>query len=305
MTDREKELRDEQESSRIADAEDLAPPSKTGQVLYRFVRHKVGMVGLIVTLLLVLMAIFAPLLAPYDPNEVNLRLLNRPPSREYLLGTDDVGRDILSRTIFGARPSLAVGVAAVGIYCAIGMVLGSLAGYFGGTVDTLISRFTEVIMCFPTFMLIMTVATALSPSIFNVMIIIGMFGWTGVTRLVRGQFLSIRAKDFVMAARAVGVRDRRIVFSHILPNAISPVIVSATLGLAGAIRTEAGLSFLGLGVRHPNPSWGNMVSSATSTQVLQFMPWRWVPPAVMIAAATVAINFLGEGVRDAIEPRKK
>lgn len=268
----------------------------------RFLRHKLGLVGLAVLLVLGLMALFAPLIALHDPIEPDLRALNQPPSAGHILGTDSVGRDNWARLVYGARVSLSVGLVAVSIYISIGVVLGGLSGYFGGRVDMLIMRFTDVMMCFPSFMLIITVASSLPPSIYNIMIIIGIFGWTGICRLVRGQFLSLRAQDYVLAARAVGVRDRQIVFRHILPNAMAPVIVSATLGLAGAILTEAGLSFLGFGVQEPMPSWGSMVQLAMSLPVLENMPWRWMPPAGMIAITVLAVNFAGDALRDALDP---
>ena len=276
--------------------------SRGSRFVYRFTRHKLGMAGLVVLTIFVLAALLAPLLTRYRPNDVDLRMMNKPPSRQHILGTDGVGRDMWARLLYGSRVSLSVGVVAVGIYCSIGVVVGGLAGFFGGVVDMVISRFIDVMMCFPSFMLIVTVAAVLSPNIFNVMLIIGIFGWTGVSRLVRGQFLSLREQDFVMAARCVGVRSGRIVFRHILPNAIAPVIVAATMGLAGAIMTEAGLSFLGLGVQEPNPSWGSMLQTAMSMDVLENMPWRWIAPGILIALTVLATNFLGDGLRDALDP---
>ena len=279
-------------------------PTRTlfGRFAYRFSKHKLGMAGLAVILLFALIALLAPLISPYHPNEADFTAMNKPPSGAHVLGTDAIGRDMASRLLYGSRVSLSIGLVAVGIYCAIGVFLGGLAGFFGGWVDMLISRFTDVIMCFPSFMLIITVASVLPPNIFNVMLIIGIFGWPGVSRLVRAQFLTLREQDFVMAARCVGVRSGRIVFRHILPNALAPVIVSATMGLAGAIMTEAGLSFLGLGVQEPNPSWGSMLQTAMAMVVLEHMPWRWIPPAALIAITVLAVNFFGDGLRDALDP---
>src|SRR5205823_6290286 len=183
----------------------------------------------------------APVLGGYDPNDANLRMINQPPSAAHILGTDSVGRDTWARLVYGARVSLSVGLVAVGIYSVIGIVFGGVSGYFGGRVDMAIMRFTDAMMCFPSFMLILTVAAMLTPSVFNIMIIIGIFGWTGICRLVRGQFLSLRERDFVVAAHCVGASNMRIVFRHILPGAIAPVIVAASLGISGAILTEAGL----------------------------------------------------------------
>jgi len=269
----------------------------------RLWRHKLGMLGLTMLLLLVFAALFAPVLAGSDPARTDLKLKNKPPSAEHILGTDAIGRDGWARLVYGARISLAVGLVAVGIYTSIALVLGSIAGYLGGMVDNVIMRITDIIMCFPTFLLIITVAAVLPPNIFNIMIIIGIFGWPGMTRLVRGQFLTLRRRDFVTAAVALGVPTRRIIFRHILPNVIGPVLVAATLGLAGAIMTESSLSFLGLGVQQPTPSWGQTLTTAMQLPILENMPWRWLPSALAIAFAVLSINFLGDALRDAFDPR--
>ena len=284
----------------------LQPPRRDSP-RYRFWRrlwrHKLGMLGLTMLLLLVFAALFAPVLAGSDPARTDLKLKNKPPSAEHILGTDAIGRDGWARLVYGARISLAVGLVAVGIYTSIALVLGSIAGYLGGMVDNVIMRITDIIMCFPTFLLIITVAAVLPPNIFNIMIIIGIFGWPGMTRLVRGQFLTLRRRDFVTAAVALGVPTRRIIFRHILPNVIGPVLVAATLGLAGAIMTESSLSFLGLGVQQPTPSWGQTLTTAMQLPILENMPWRWLPSALAIAFAVLSINFLGDALRDAFDPR--
>lgn len=282
-------------------------PTRRDSPHYRFWRrlwrHKLGMLGLTMLLLLVFAAVFAPALAGSDPARTELKLKNQPPSADHILGTDAIGRDVWARLVYGARISLAVGLVAVGIYTSIALVLGSIAGYLGGTVDNVIMRITDIIMCFPTFLLIITVASVLPPNIFNIMIIIGIFGWPGMTRLVRGQFLTLRSRDFVTAAVALGVPTRRIIFRHILPNVIGPVVVAATLGLAGAIMTESSLSFLGLGVQQPTPSWGQTLTTAMQLPTLENMPWRWLPSAAAIAFAVLSINFLGDALRDAFDPR--
>lgn len=282
-------------------------PARRDSPRYRFWRrlwrHKLGMLGLTMLLLLVFAAVFAPALAGSDPARTDLKLKNRPPSAEHILGTDAIGRDGWARLVYGARISLAVGLVAVGIYTSIALVLGSIAGYLGGMVDNVIMRITDIIMCFPTFLLIITVASVLPPNIFNIMIIIGIFGWPGMTRLVRGQFLTLRGRDFVTAAVALGVPTHRIIFRHILPNVIGPVVVAATLGLAGAIMTESSLSFLGLGVQQPTPSWGQTLTTAMQLPILENMPWRWLPSAAAIAFAVLSINFLGDALRDAFDPR--
>ncbi len=269
----------------------------------RLRRHKLGMIGLGMLLLLVFAAAFAPVIAGFDPAEMDLKMKNKPPSAEHILGTDAIGRDVWSRLVYGARVSLSVGLVAVGIYTSIALVLGSISGYAGGHVDNAIMRFTDIIMCFPTFLLIITVAAVLPPNIFNIMVIIGIFGWPGMTRLIRGQFLSLRNQDFVLAAVAIGVPRQRIIFRHILPNVVGPVVVAATLGLAGAILTESSLSFLGLGVQQPTPSWGQTLTTALQLPILENMPWRWLPSATAIAFAVLSMNFFGDALRDAFDPR--
>jgi peptide/nickel transport system permease protein len=268
-----------------------------------FMRHRLALAGFIVVLALALIAIFAPVLAPYDPNAVDLFATAQGPSRAHLLGTDDIGRDVLSRVIYGARVSLSVGLVSVTIYVAIGMVLGSISGYFGGWIDSTIQRFTDAVMCFPSLIIIIAAVAIIGPSIYNVMIVIGLLTWPGICRLVRGQILQLRVREFVEAARALGASPTRVIFAHLLPNTIAPITVAATFGVAAAILTEAGLSFLGLGVQPPTPSWGNMINTAQSAAVLQNMPWLWIPAGVMIALAVLSINFVGDGLRDALDPR--
>jgi len=284
----------------------LALP-ETGRSRRRFVRaflrHRLAVAGLVVIALLAFAAIFAPLVATHDPDQVDLLAAGQPPSGAHWLGTDEVGRDIFSRLIFGARISLSVGLVAVTIYTVIGIILGAVSGYFGGFVDGLIQRLTDTVMCFPPLIIIIAAVSITGPSIWNVMLIIGLLTWTGTCRLVRAQFLSLREREFVEAARAVGVGNLGLIFRHVLPNTLSPVIVSATFGVASAILTEAGLSFLGLGVQPPTPSWGNLINLAQSATILQRMPWLWAPPGILIAVAVLAINFVGDGLRDALDPR--
>ncbi|MBI3959510.1 MAG: ABC transporter permease [Chloroflexi bacterium] len=283
------------------------PEPRRDSARYRFWRrlwrHKLGMLGLVMLALLVIAAVFAPLVAGADPVIMNLKLKNQPPSLDHILGTDAIGRDVWARLVFGARVSLSVGLVAVSIYTSIALLLGSISGYLGGRVDSIIMRFTDIIMCFPTFLLIITVAAVLPPNIFNIMVIIGIFGWPGMTRLIRGQILSLRSQDFVLAAVAVGAPTRRIIFRHILPNVVGPVVVAATLGLAGAIMTESSLSFLGLGVQQPTPSWGQTLTTAMQLPILENMPWRWLPSALAIAFAVLSMNFFGDALRDAFDPR--
>ena len=270
----------------------------------RFTRHRVAMVGAVIMLLLVMGAIFAPWITPHAPNKTNATAIRQAPDATYLLGTDEAGRDNLSRLLHGGRVSLSVGIVAVSISIAIGVVLGAISGYYGGWIDDVLVRITEAIVCFPRLIIIITLVSVVGPSIYNVMVVIGLLGWTGTYRLVRSQFMSLREHDYVTAARVSGARQRRIIFAHCLPNALSPVIVAATLGVAGAILTEASLGFLGLGVQPPMASWGNMLNAAQGVTYLERMPWLWAPPAVMISLAVISINLIGDALRDALDPRQ-
>jgi peptide/nickel transport system permease protein len=218
------------------------------------------------------------------------------------VGTDSAGRDVLARLILGARVSLSVGVVAVAIYTALGLALGAISGYYGGWIDSLIMRLADVFMAFPRLIIIITLASLVGPSVYNVMLIIGLLGWPPVARIVRGMFLSLREREFVMAARVCGSTHSHIMFRHLLPNVMAPVIVAATFGMAGAILLEAGLSFLGLGVQPPMASWGNMLNAAQSLSILESMPWLWLPPGLLIAVTVLSLNFLGDGLRDALDP---
>lgn len=274
-----------------------------GRAMRRFRRHRLALIGLSILLILILMAIFAPIVAGQSPYSENLRLIRKPPRAGHILGTDGIGRDVWARLVYAARVSLSVGLVAVGLSASIGVLLGSIAGFYGGKIDGVIMRFTDIILCFPTLLVILSVVTVLGPSIFNVMIVIGVFSWPEICRLVRGQFLSLREQDFILAARAIGAPNRQIIARHLLPNVVAPVSVAVTLGLAGAILTEASLSFLGLGVQVPTPSWGNMLYGATSISLIENNWWLWLPPGLMIALAVLAINFVGDGLRDALDPR--
>jgi peptide/nickel transport system permease protein len=239
----------------------------------------------------------------YGPTEIDLAANLMPPDSEHLLGTDDRGRDVLARMVHGSRVSLSVGFVAVSIATFIGICLGAMAGFYGGKVDVLISRAIEVMMCFPSFFLILTVMAYLKPSIYNIMIIIGVTGWPGIARLVRGEFLKQRQLDYVTAAHAVGASNSRIIFYHILPNSLAPVLVSATFGIAGAILTESALSYLGFGVPPPTPSWGEILSQ--SKHYIDFAWWLTIFPGAAIFLTVTAYNLVGEGLRDAVDPRLK
>lgn len=278
---------------------------KRPTVWSRFRRHKLAVIGAVVLLILIAIAIAAPLLAPHPPNAVSLANYRKPPNMNYWLGTDAQGRDVLSRLMYAARISLSVSLFAVSIYVVIGTVLGGLAGYFGGWVDTIIMRMADMVLSFPSIIVIITIVSILGPSISNVILVIGLMGWPPIARLVRGEFLTLRERDFVTASRASGAPSARIIFRHILPNATTPIIVNATFGMANAILLEAGLSFLGLGVQPPTASWGNMLNAAQSITTLEEMPWLWLPPGITIVVAVLAINFVGDGLRDALDPRSR
>ena len=274
------------------------------RMVHRFLRYRPGVLGLIVMILLVLAAIFAPLVAKQDPFYQNYSELKQAPSENHIMGTDAIGRDVWARLIYATRVSLSVGLVSVTIYSIIGTILGTIAGYFGGTADTIIMRFADIVMCFPSLIIIITVVALIGPSLNNIMIVIGLLSWPSIARLVRGQFLSLREQEFVTAARCLGLPSSRIIISHMLPNCIGPITVAATFGIAGAILTEASLSFLGLGVPPPQPSWGQMLSDAQKLSVLSDMPWLWIPPGLMISITIMSMNFVGDGLRDALDPRQ-
>ncbi|MCK9231373.1 MAG: ABC transporter permease [Syntrophales bacterium] len=267
----------------------------------RFLENRMAVAGSVVVLALFVVSLFAPWLAPYDPSAIDLDRVLMPPSGDHWLGTDPLGRDVLSRMSWGARISLKVGFIATGIAILIGAVLGAMAGYYGGWTDALIMRFVDIMLCFPAFFLILAVIAVLEPSIWNIMLIIGVTGWMGITRLVRADFISLKERDFVLAARVIGASDLRIIFVHILPNAMASILVAATLGVAGAILTESALSFLGIGVQPPTPSWGNILTAGKDN--IDIAWWLSLYPGLAILVTVLGYNLLGEGLRDALDPR--
>lgn len=267
----------------------------------RFSRNHLAIGGAALVISLFVTAIFASWIAPYDPSFINTKAALLPPSLLHPFGTDDLGRDVFSRMVFGSRISLTVGLVAVGIATIIGLLVGSVAGYFGGWVDNILMRLVDIMLTIPTFFLILAVIAFLTPNIYNIMIVIGVTGWMGVARLARAEFLALKERDFVTAARAMGVGDAGIIFRHILPNAMSPVLVSVTLDVAGAILTESALSFLGIGVQPPTPSWGNILTLGKDN--IEFAWWLSVFPGLAILFTVMGYNMLGEGVRDALDPR--
>ena len=262
-----------------------------------------AMAGLYILLFMYAVAIFAPLLATQSYETVDPPNKLKPPSREHLMGTDNIGRDVFSRVVWGSRISLSVGFVAAAVAVTLGVIVGSTAAYLGGRVDDILMRFTEVVMAFPTFFLLLTIVSIVERSIFNIMLVIGFTSWPSLARMVRGQILSLREQEFTEAARALGASDARIIFRHILPNAMAPVIVSTTMRIGGAILSESSLSFLGLGVPEPYPSWGSILN-AGRTYLLQ-APWITTFPGILIFLTVLAFNYVGDGLRDALDPRLK
>jgi peptide/nickel transport system permease protein len=266
-----------------------------------FKRNRLAVGGMAIILLTFIIAGSASFIAPQDPGKTDVSLKLKPPSLQHYLGTDQLGRDVFSRMLFGSRVSLSVGFVAVAISICIGILVGATAGYYGGWVDSVLMRFVDIMLCFPSFFLILTVVALLGPSLFKVMVVIGITSWMGTSRFVRAEFLSLRERDFVQAAKALGVKDPRIIFVHILPNALAPVFVTATLDVATAILVEAGLSFLGFGVQPPAPSWGNILTEGR-TYIFDAW-WLTVFPGLAILITVLSFNLLGEGLRDALDPR--
>lgn len=267
----------------------------------RFKRNRMALAGLAMIAGLALLALLSPAIAPYPPTEQNILERLQAPSMRHWLGTDDLGRDLLSRLLYGTRISLMVGLIAVSIASVLGTLVGLAAGYFGKWADSALMRFVDILLCFPTFFLILMVITFLEPNILNVMVVIGLTSWTGLARLVRGETLSLREREFILAARSMGLSHARVLLFHLLPNVIAPVLVTATLGVGSAILVESALSFLGLGVQPPTPSWGNMLTAGKD--YIYFAWWLSVFPGLAILCTVLAFNLLGEGLRDVLDPR--
>ncbi len=290
---------------RPADAEVYVPP-RTSRGLYRdawrrLLRNKLAVAGMALILFMIFVAIFADVLAPYDPNRLFPGQSYVRPDAEHFLGTDDVGRDVLSRLIHGARVSLSVAIFVQLLILCIGLSVGGIAGFFGGRVDNWLMRFTDVFYAFPDLLFVIIITAAIGSSVFNIFLAIGLVNWTDLARLVRGQLLTLRERDFVSAARSLGAPAPRIILQHLLPNAAGPIIVRLTYGVPQAIFTEAVLSFIGLGVRPPTASWGSMIERGN--QAIFSAPHMVLFPAVTIALTMLAFNFLGDGLRDALDPQ--
>lgn len=274
-----------------------------GGVWKRLKKNRLAMVALFVLIAIVLLCIFVPMFSKYEIQEAIAADANQPPSAKHWLGTDKIGRDLFVRLFYGGRVSLGVSITVTALECLIGIVLGSIAGFFGGIIDTIISRIMDIFMCFPFLMICITLQAVFGNSIRSLIIILAVLSWPSIARIVRGQILSLREMDYMEACRALGISNRRQIFKHLFPNVLAYVIVYATLGMASVILTETSLSFLGLGVNPPTPTWGNLIQEARNLVTLQQKWWYWVPPGIMIFLSILSFNILGDGLRDAIDPK--
>ncbi|MDA8098334.1 MAG: ABC transporter permease [Nitrospiraceae bacterium] len=279
------------------------PNATTNQALHTFRKNWLAVAGGLLVLAVFLAAIFAPWVSPYDPSKIDIKHILTGPSAAHPFGTDELGRDVLSRMIWGSRVSLEVGFVAISIATIIGILLGAAAGFYGGYLDSAIMRFVDIMLSIPTIFLVLAVIAILEPNILNIMIVIGLTSWMEPARLVRAEFISIKEREFVTAAHALGATDLRIIFRHILPNGLSPILVSATMGVGGAILVESALSFLGLGVQPPTPSWGSLLSSGKDN--IEIAWWLSAFPGLAILVTVLGYNLLGEGIRDALDPRQR
>ena len=268
-------------------------------------KNKLILIGTSILITLIIVSFIGPLFIKQDISSVDLYNISSPPSGEHLLGTDDLGRDVLARLLYGGRVSLLVGVFATMLQVMIGTILGVLAGYFGGVIDAIIMRIVDIVMCFPFFIVAIALAAIIGPSVVNLIIIIAILSWTDIARIVRAEVLSIKERDFIMASKAIGFNNLDIILKHIIPNVLSSILVATTLSMATAILMEASLSFLGMGVKPPMPSWGNMLTAAQNMRTLSSEWWLWIPPGFMIIISVLAINFLGEGLRRKLDPKRK
>jgi peptide/nickel transport system permease protein len=286
----------------LSDSPRFRSESPTRRALRRLVRHRLAMAGIVVIIVMVLLAVAGSDFRAYDQN-LKLGFTNRPPDSQFLLGTDALGRDILSRLLVGGRVSILVALVAVAIATTIGTTVGVAAGYFGGLVDQVLMRFVDMILSFPIILLLIVAAAIVGPGVATLVVIVGLVTWAPAARIVRGQILSLREATFVEAARVIGVTDRRMIFAHILPNVVAPLVVFATFNVATVIIFEASLSYLGIGIQPPDPSWGNMLNAARQINVLERFFWQWIPPAIFIVLMVLSVNFVGDGLRDAFDQR--
>lgn len=303
----------EQQSSQTSNQEPTDPKLRkkpdtlTKIIVGKFLKNKLAVIGAIMLFIIIVAAIFAPIIAIQDPRDTQIDLLNRlaPPSADFWMGTDDFGRDIFSRVLYGAQVSLMVGFLAMLGGAIIGTFMGATAGYFGGRVDALVMRLVDILISFPNIFLLILMISFFRPSMWLLIIFLASLGWMGTARLVRGEFLSLREREYVLAAKTLGMKTGRIIFQHILPNALGPIIVASTLSVGNLIIVESVLSFLGLGIQPPTPSWGNMLQSAQNYTIMRDAWWYPVFPGLMILLTVLSINFVGDGLRDAFDPKMK
>lgn len=288
------------------------PDSPWRMSIRRFARNRLAVIGLFILVFMVLFCVVGPVISPYSLNDYSVANKNQAPNAQHWLGTDKLGRDILLRVMLAGRISLMVGFVATLVAVVLGSILGALAGFYRKFVDTIIMRIAEIFMAIPSLPLLIIMGAILSDlkvhpdyRIYFLMLIMGILGWTGLARMVRGQILSLREQEFMQATEALGLRDRRKIFRHLIPNTVPIIIVSATLLVASMILSESGLSYLGLGVVPPTPSWGNMIADANNIIEFRKRPWTWIPPGVCILVTVIAINLIGDGLRDALDPKMK
>ena len=279
--------------------------SQMGMTITRIRKNKRASISFFVLVVIVSMILLVPLLSPYDILDTNLRNSDQPPSASNWFGTDNLGRDLFTRLWAGGRMSLLIAIAVVAIQVFIGIILGSISGFYGGRTDTVIMRVIDIFMCFPFLMICITVIAIFGSSVRNLILVLAILGWPGIARIVRGQILSLKELEFMEACEALGISDSKRIFKHLLPNVMASVIVFATLGMANVILTETALSFLGLGVSAVTPTWGNMIQIARNLYVIQGRAWQWIPPGVAIFVTVLAFNLLGDGLRDALDPKLK
>ncbi|MDR2519516.1 MAG: ABC transporter permease [Eubacteriaceae bacterium] len=287
-----------------------APSKKAGRESFkkfarRFCRNRLSLAGLLVLAAIVAASVAAPLIAPYDPLEIFMDAFQAPPSPEHILGTDSVGRDVFSRLLYAGSVSMSVSLIAVSIYSVVGILIGAASGYFGGKFDYIVMRATDTVMSFPLMVLMIVLVAIMGQSVANIVLIIAFVGWPSLARMVRSEILSLKGQEFVEAAVASGEGPASIIFRYLVPNCMPAIIVNVTFGIANAILMEASLSFLGLGIQPPAASWGYMLMDAQSVTILTRMPWLWLPPGLIIFVTVMAINFIGDGLRDALDPKMK
>lgn len=290
------------DSSNLERAGKIETPGQLA--MKRFFHHKLAVAATAVFIVILVISFGAPLFTPYDPVGMSLKDMHQAPSSTHIMGTDNLGRSVFARTLYGGRISLLVGITAAAISTFIGVFLGAAAGYFGKKVDMIIMRLTDVMMTFPPLIIMLTVVAITGPGLINVILVIGGLVWPQTTRLVRGQFLTMMGQEFVLAAKAQGLPDWIIIFRHCIPNVMAPLMARISFAVSGAILSEAGLSFLGIGIPSPTPTWGNMMQNARNLDVLQLYPWMWIFPAVFTLVTILCINFIGDGLRDAFDPKQ-